>query len=128
MRDIAWSIVLTLIYWGSMALNVYLWFLAFGLELPWIAAPAVLLFVSLGHLIPSAPSGVGTYHFFCVAGLRLFDVDPATAASVALLGHALAVVPLTVVAMPFVYPFVSAAWRRRENSLSSPPGPLETTS
>jgi hypothetical protein len=127
-RDITSSIVLTLLYWGSMIVNVYLWLLAFNLQLPWIAAPAVLLFVSMGHLIPSAPSGVGTYHFFCVAGLRLFDVDPVTAASVALVGHALAVVPLTVVAIPFVYPFVSSAWRRRETSLSSPPGPLETTS
>jgi uncharacterized membrane protein YbhN (UPF0104 family) len=111
-----------------MITNVYLWFVAFELDLPWVAAPSLLLFVSLGHLIPSAPSGVGTYHFFCLAGLKLFGVGAATAASVALVGHALAVVPLTVVAIPFVYPFVISAWRRRETSLSTPPGPLESTS
>lgn len=127
-RDISVSLTLTLLYWASMVLNVYLWFLAFDLDLPWVAAPAVLLFVSLGHLIPSAPSGVGTYHFFCVAGLKLFGVGVATAASVALVGHALAVVPLTLLAIPFVYPFVSSAWQRREASLSAPPGPLESTS
>lgn len=127
-RDIAASLALTLVYWGCMIVNVYLWFVAFDLDLPWVAAPAVLLFVSLGHLIPSAPSGVGTYHFFCVAGLELFGVGPATAASVALVGHALAVIPLTVLAIPFVYPFVSSAWRRRESSLSTPPGPLEPVS
>jgi uncharacterized protein (TIRG00374 family) len=127
-RDIAASLGLTLLYWGSMVVNVYLWFFAFDLDLPWVAAPAVLLFVSLGHLIPSAPSGVGTYHFFCVAGLELFGVGEATAVSVALVGHALAVVPLTVLAIPFVYPFVRSAWRRRETSLSTPPGKLESVS
>lgn len=50
------------------------------------------------------------------------------AASVALVGHALAVVPLTVLAIPFVYPFVSSAWRGRETSLSTPPGQLESVS
>lgn len=127
-RDIAPSLGLTLLYWGSMMVNVYLWFAAFELDLPWVAAPTVLLFVSLGHLIPSAPSGIGTYHFFCVAGLELFGVGATTAASVALVGHALAVVPLTVIAIPFVYPFVSSAWHRRETTVSSPSGPLESTS
>lgn len=113
-RALAEGASLTVVYWATMLLNVYLWFVAFDLHLPWMAAPVVLLFVSLGHLIPSAPSGVGTYHFFCAASLQLFSVSQGTAASVALVGHALAVVPLTLVAIPFVMPFIVNAWRRRD--------------
>ncbi len=115
-RALAAGVGLTVVYWATMLLNVYLWFVAFDLQLPWMAVPVVLLFVSLGHLIPSAPSGVGTYHFFCAASLQLFGVSQGTAASVALVGHALAVVPLTLVAIPFVMPFIVNAWRRRDTA------------
>ncbi len=114
------SAVLTALYWGTMLVNVYLWFVAFDLQLPWYAVPIVLLFVSIGHLIPSAPSGVGTYHFFCAASLRVFGVDQATAASVSLVSHAITVVPVTIVSMPFVLRFVSAAWRSRDRASVEP--------
>lgn len=103
----------TLAYWLCGVASASVWFAAFSLELPWFA-PFVLLFsVALGSLLPSSPGAVGTWHYFAVAALVGMDVSRTTATSVAILGHALAFVPYTVLALPILLPDLLAWWRGR---------------
>ena len=48
---------------------------AYGLQLPFLAAIVVLLIINLGVSLPNAPANVGSYQFFCVLGLSVFQVD-----------------------------------------------------
>jgi uncharacterized protein (TIRG00374 family) len=52
---------------------------AYGLHLPFLAAVVVLLVINLGVSLPNAPANVGSYQFFCVLGLSVFDIEKTTA-------------------------------------------------
>jgi glycosyltransferase 2 family protein len=52
---------------------------AYGLQLSLLAAVIVLLVINVGVSLPNAPANVGSYQFFCVLGLRVFQIEPATA-------------------------------------------------
>ena len=54
---------------------------AYGLQLPFLAAIVVLLIINLGVSLPNAPANVGSYQFFCVLGLSVFQVEKTTATS-----------------------------------------------
>ncbi len=89
-------------YWVFSALSIQLWLVACGIEVPWYAALVVLVFVSLATVLPAAPGFVGTYHYFAVLALGLFDVDRDLATSFAIIGHATAIVPFTLLLTPLV--------------------------
>lgn len=59
----------------------------------WVGA-AVLIIVHLGTAVPNAPANVGTYRFFCTAGLSLFNVEKSLAASFSMTIFVLLTVPL----------------------------------
>jgi uncharacterized protein (TIRG00374 family) len=52
---------------------------SYGLNLPLLAAVVVLLVINLGVSLPNAPANVGSYQFFCVLGLSIFQVEKTTA-------------------------------------------------
>jgi hypothetical protein len=52
---------------------------SYHLKLPFLAAIVVLLIINLGVSLPNAPANVGSYQFFCVLGLSVFQVDKNTA-------------------------------------------------
>jgi len=89
----------TLGYWCTGAFGIALWLHAFGLPLPWFAAPTVLVFIAVGVALPAAPGYVGTYHAFAIGGLALFGVETTRAAAVAITGHFLATVPFALLAI-----------------------------
>jgi len=89
----------TLAYWASSAVSVAIWLWAFGLHLPWYAAPTVVAFLALGAALPAAPGYIGTYDLFAVSGLALFGVGPTEATAVAITGHFVSTVPATLVAL-----------------------------
>ena len=53
---------------------------SYDLNLPFLAAVVVLLVINLGVSLPNAPANVGSFQFFCVLGLSVFQVDRTTAA------------------------------------------------
>ncbi|MFY9529644.1 MAG: lysylphosphatidylglycerol synthase transmembrane domain-containing protein [Candidatus Acidiferrales bacterium] len=53
---------------------------SYGLGLPFLAAVVVLLVINIGVSLPNAPANVGSYQFFCVLGLSVFQVDKTSAA------------------------------------------------
>ena len=69
---------------------------AYGLNLPFLAAIVVLLVINLGVSLPNAPANVGSYQFFCVLGLGVFQVDKNSATSFSFL----ALLALTI---PFAF-------------------------
>jgi uncharacterized membrane protein YbhN (UPF0104 family) len=53
---------------------------SYGLNLSFLAAVVVVLIINLGISLPNAPANVGSYQFFCVLGLSVFQVEKTTAA------------------------------------------------
>jgi glycosyltransferase 2 family protein len=53
---------------------------SYPLPLSFADSVVVLLIINLGVSLPNAPANVGSYQFFCVLGVTVFDVDKTTAA------------------------------------------------
>jgi uncharacterized protein (TIRG00374 family) len=105
----------TILYWILGAGSILVVITAFGLELPWFAPFLVLSVTSFGTALPSSPSFVGTYHYFSALGLSLLGVDATTAASFALVTHAMAFVPYTLLGLA-VFARSWRVWIRRGQS------------
>lgn len=58
------------------------------LKVTFIGKFTTMVATSLGHLIPSAPAGVGVFHYLCKTSLMFFGVDNSVALSAAILVHA----------------------------------------
>ena len=67
------------------------------LDLPFVAGWVVLAFVGLGISVPSAPGYLGVWHFAARLALDIFGVAPSVAVAYALIYHASAAVPITLV-------------------------------
>ncbi|HXJ17900.1 MAG TPA: lysylphosphatidylglycerol synthase transmembrane domain-containing protein, partial [Candidatus Polarisedimenticolia bacterium] len=52
---------------------------SYGLHLSLLAAVVVLLVINIGVSLPNAPANFGSYQFFCVVGLNVFQVEKTTA-------------------------------------------------
>lgn len=97
-------------------LTIQCWFWAFGLDLPLHAPLIVMVFLSVGTMVPSSPGFIGTYHVACAYALELLGVEPAMAASVAIAGHFMATVPWTVVGVFVSLPTIRSVWKRGSRS------------
>lgn len=72
---------------------------ASGLRLSLWAGSAVLVLLHLGTILPNAPSNVGIYQFFCVAGLVFFGVDKTAAAGFSIAVFIILTVPLWAIGL-----------------------------
>ena len=68
---------------------------SYGLGLPFLAAVVVVLVINLGISLPNAPANVGSYQFFCVLGLSVFQVEKTTATGFSIFAF-----------LAFTFPFV----------------------
>ncbi|MFQ5823046.1 MAG: lysylphosphatidylglycerol synthase transmembrane domain-containing protein [bacterium] len=97
------SISLWIIYAGIL----YVSFIAFNFntkyDLNVLASLVVLVTVSIGIMIPSSPAYVGTYHYFCMKSLSLFNVPASEALSFAIISHFLSNIPLTLVGLIYFW-------------------------
>jgi uncharacterized protein (TIRG00374 family) len=96
---------------GILGMSVLIWaveggmfllmLLAFQLPLSWIAAYLAMTITNLGVLVPSTPSNMGTFHFFCTKGLIISGIISAVpmGLSYAVAIHLLQVVPVTLLGM-----------------------------
>jgi hypothetical protein len=96
--------------WGCGMASVQIWLWSFGIRLPWYAPLLVVVFLAFGLAMPSTPGHVGTYHYFALAGLTAAGLDPVRGLPVAIVGHAAAVIPFTLVGIPV---FLRETFRRR---------------
>ena len=90
-------------YWAMSLGSIQLWLWAYGLDLPWYAPLMILAFTSFGTMLPAAPGYVGTYHYFVVLALGYLGVGKVLATSFAIVGHAMAIVPVTLFAIAVLF-------------------------
>jgi uncharacterized protein (TIRG00374 family) len=93
LRVAAWTVPV----WVMPAAGAWAMLRAVHLDLPFIAGWVVLAFVGLSISVPSAPGYVGVFHAAATAALAVFGVPRETGLAYALLYHASALVPITVV-------------------------------
>jgi glycosyltransferase 2 family protein len=48
---------------------------SYGLNLSFLAAVVILVVINLGVSLPNAPANIGSYQFFCVLGLSVFEIE-----------------------------------------------------
>ena len=101
-RRLAGVVLASLGFWLMGLASLRIWIAAFGLELPWYAPVLLLAYTAFGAAIPSSPGFVGTYHFFVIAALTRLGVESDTAASLAVVGHFMAIVPFTLASVPLL--------------------------
>ena len=95
-RRVLGALAFSWLYWLTMMLNIQVVLVAFDLYLPWHAPAVVLVFITFGALLPSTPAMIGTFHYFSSLALTLLGVEPAQAASFAIVQHAVGMVPFTL--------------------------------
>lgn len=100
---------------GMLTIQCWLW--AFGLSLPLYAPLVVLLFISIGTMIPSSPGFVGTFHLAAAYALELMGAPPAVAASIAVAGHFMATVPWTAIGLFVCLPGIRRVRHQRRDSI-----------
>jgi hypothetical protein len=92
-RIAAWTVVI----WLLPATAAWAILRAVHLDIPYIAGWVVLAFVGLGISVPSAPGYLGVWHFAAKLALEIFGVAPSAAVAYALIYHASAMLPITLV-------------------------------
>jgi uncharacterized protein (TIRG00374 family) len=104
LRD-GWAVLmisaLSFLLWAAHTAIFYLALLALGLELPAYTSVVVLVFTSIGVLLPSGPGYIGTFQYFTILALTLFAVPKEQALSYAVVAHASQWVPVTILGLVY---------------------------
>lgn len=69
---------------------------SYGLNLPFLAAVVVVFIINLGISLPNAPANIGSYQFFCVLGLSVFDVEKTTATGFSIFAFLMLTLPIAM--------------------------------
>jgi hypothetical protein len=88
------SAAVSVVYLASQVIPFYALMKGYDLDLSLGAAAVVLVIVRVGTVLPQAPGNVGVFQIFAVAGLMLFGVEKAEAASYATIMFVAITVPL----------------------------------
>jgi uncharacterized protein (TIRG00374 family) len=90
--------------WMTSSLVTYLALRAFSLDVPFAAAPFLLIATTFGFFVPSSPGAIGVYHAITIRSLTtVFSVPHDQATSYALVVHALYLIPPTVIGALFFW-------------------------
>jgi len=92
---------LSIVVWTVNSASFYALFFAFGFELSFIYACAIMVIVAIGVILP-APGFVGTFHYACILGLSYFGIAKAEAASYSVLIHFLQIAPIILLGFVFL--------------------------
>ena len=103
-KSLIFLLVLSAAIWMVDVAAIYALLLAFGFNLPVLAAFVVMVILLAGIAIPTAPGFIGNWHYACILGLSLFNIARPEAFSFALVYHFLSmmvVILLGVIFLPF---------------------------
>ncbi len=92
-------IALSVPVWGFATVGIYYCLIAVGMELPFLASVVLVVLISLGSMIPSAPAYIGTLQYAIILGLAIYQVDKSQALAFATLYHATQFFPITLVGL-----------------------------
>jgi uncharacterized protein (TIRG00374 family) len=94
---------LSVVVWGCAVLGVWSCLVAFRLHLPPMASLMVIVLVSLGSMIPSAPAFLGTLQYACVIALGLYGIDKANALAFSAVYHMTQFLPITLTGLYYLW-------------------------
>ncbi len=109
----------TFCYWTMGFASLTLVSMAFGLALPWWGPALVLALVGVGVSVPSSPAYVGTYHYFAALALTLLGVEQSVAASFAVIAHAMAIGPYTLLGVVTLAPWLHGSPRSEPDAVGA---------
>ncbi len=114
----------TVASWMTSSLVIYLILRAFRLDVPFAAAPFLLIATTFGFFVPSSPGAIGVYHAISIRTLTsVFSVPHDAAASYALVAHAIYLIPPTLIGAGFFW-WHHLSLRRLEALAEAPPEDL----
>ena len=93
---------LSMLIWLIDVVAIYLLFLAFGFQLPPVAAFVLMIVLIVGIAIPAAPGFIGNWHYACVVALGLFGLPRTEALAFAILYHFLSIGIVIVLGLVFL--------------------------
>ena len=70
---------------------------------PFLASVTLVVLVSMGTMIPSAPAYLGTTQYACVLSLALFGIDKSEALAYSLVYHAAHFFPITITGLVYLW-------------------------
>lgn len=94
-KSIVAALVLSVLIWIMILAATVMVFLAFPLNLSFLAAAFVAVMVGLGMLLPAPPGNIGVFEGFTILALLPFGVEKETALSFSLILHSLELVITT---------------------------------
>jgi len=94
-KSIVAALVLSVLIWGMILAATVMVFLAFPLNLSFLAAAFVAVMVGLGMLLPAPPGNIGVFEGFTILALLPFGIEKEAALSFSLTLHALELVITT---------------------------------
>ena len=74
-RTLGYTSLISLLYLVVQFVPVYCLMKAYGLDLSFLTAAAVVVIVRFGTVVPNAPGNLGLFQVACVLALGLFDVE-----------------------------------------------------
>jgi len=96
-------LALSVAVWGFALLGVWCSVQALALDLPVMATVIILVLVSLGSMIPSAPAFVGTMQYACVVALSVYAVPRSEALAFSAVYHATQFLPITAAGLYYAW-------------------------
>ncbi|MFO7915938.1 MAG: lysylphosphatidylglycerol synthase transmembrane domain-containing protein [Candidatus Krumholzibacteriales bacterium] len=92
----------SILVWLPNAAIIFVLARSFDIALPFSGAMLILVIVTLGIMIPSAPAFVGTVQYCCVLGLGFFGVSRSLALSFSVIYHLCTFLPITIAGFIFL--------------------------
>lgn len=125
-RAVVLLIVYTALIWAANAALLWLIVRAFHLQAPFTAGLLGNSVVSLGMTVPSTPGYIGIFDYLIVITLGLYGIAKTPALAVALVFHAIAFVPVTIIGLIYMArrgarltaEMLRAGLQRREDGMS----------
>lgn len=101
-RQLIGIMVLSFAIWAVESSIYYFTLAAFGVENALAIAVFTMVIVNIGIMIPSSPGYVGTFEFFFVQSLSVFQVANELAIGIALVTHFAQHIPITAAGIVFM--------------------------